>query len=112
MEYARELGTSREGERKGLELGCTKQQLQAAQMTQGTGTLGILADNLHGRHRHASLQSQRIWCSLLTSGNSGFVRGTHISLQAKYSYASKFNLSFRYAVTRCLFKVHGNYNFN
>lgn len=50
----REAGTGREGESKGPEPCCTKQQLQAGKMIQGLGALAALAEDLHGRHSHCA----------------------------------------------------------
>lgn len=50
----REAGTGREGESKGPEWCCTKQQFQAGKMIQGLGALAALAEDLHGRHSRRS----------------------------------------------------------
>lgn len=45
----REAGTGKEGESKGPERCCAKQQLQAGKMIRGLGALAVPADDLHGR---------------------------------------------------------------
>lgn len=50
----REAGTGREGESKGPEWCCAKQQLKARKMIQGLEALAALAEGLHGRHSRRS----------------------------------------------------------